>query len=170
MIAQMERPRRARCSMLQTWEGVMLRNLLMIAVSILNVGLTSGQGRPQAVPDDDQSRRLVVGTWQDEYQGKRTMTLQEDGTGKMVVELDGLKARLFAPRLEFDMVWSVDKGRLNKRTIKGEPAVTVQLILKTLGDRVDERIVELTQDRLLLLDKDGKTKYDWRRVPEAKSG
>lgn len=148
----------------------MLRNLLMIAVSILSAGLTLGQERPQAEPDDDQSRRLVVGTWQDEYQGKRTMTLEEDGTGKMVVELDGLKARLFAPRLEFDMVWSVDKGRLKKRTIKGEPAVAVQLILKTLGDRVDERIVELTQDRLLLLDKDGKTKYDWRRVPEPKSG
>jgi len=29
---------------------------------------------------------------------------------------------------------------------------------------VDEAILELTQDRLLLLDKDGKTKYDWRRV------
>jgi hypothetical protein len=92
------------------------------------------------------------------------MTLQEDGTGKMVVELDGLKAKLFAPRLEFEMVWAVEKGRLKKRTLQGEPAVTVQLILKTMGDRVDEPILELTQDRLLLLDKDGKTKYDWRRV------
>ena len=92
------------------------------------------------------------------------MTLQEDGTGKMVVELDGLKAKLFAPRLEFEMVWAVEKGRLKKRTLQGEPAVTVQLILKAMGDRVDEPILELTQDRLLLLDKDGKTKYDWRRV------
>jgi hypothetical protein len=32
-----------------------------------------------------------------------------------------------------------------------------------MGDRVDERILELTDDRLLLQDKDGKTKYDWRR-------
>ena len=142
----------------------MPRNLLMIAASVLTAGLALGQERPKADAQDEQFRRLVVGTWQDEYQGKRTMTLLEDGTGRMVVELDGLKAKLFAPRLEFDMVWSVDKGRLKKRTVKGEPAVAVQLILKTLGDQVDEPILELTQDRLLLLDKDGKTKYDWRRV------
>jgi hypothetical protein len=40
----------------------------------------------------------------------------------------------------------------------------VQAILKMMGDRVDELILELTQDHLLLLDKDGKTNYDWRRV------
>ncbi|MCU0983027.1 MAG: hypothetical protein MUF25_28030 [Pirellulaceae bacterium] len=136
----------------------MPRNLLMIAASVLAVGLALGQDRPNDDAQDEQSRRLVVGTWQDEYQGKRTMALLDDGTGRMVVELDGLKAKLFAKRLEFDMVWSVDKGRLKKRTLKGEPAVTVQLILKTMGDQVDEPILELTQDRLLLLDKDGKTK------------
>ena len=140
------------------------RILLMILASVLTTSLALGQDRTQTDVQDQQSRRLVVGTWQDEYQGKRTMTLQEDGTGKMVVELDGLKAKLFAPRLEFEMVWAVEKGRLKKRTLQGEPAVTVQLILKTMGDRVDEPILELTQDRLLLLDKDGKTKYDWRRV------
>ena len=140
------------------------RILLMILASVLTTSLSLGQDRTQTDVQDQQSRRLVVGTWQDEYQGKRTMTLQEDGTGKMVVELDGLKAKLFAPRLEFEMVWAVEKGRLKKRTLQGEPAVTVQLILKTMGDRVDEPILELTQDRLLLLDKDGKTTYDWRRV------
>ena len=140
------------------------RILLMILASVLTTSLALGQDRTETDVQDQQSRRLVVGTWQDEYQGKRTMTLQEDGTGKMVVELDGLKAKLFAQRLEFEMVWAVEKGRLKKRTLQGEPAVTVQLILKTMGDRVDEPILELTQDRLLLLDKDGKTKYDWRRV------
>lgn len=140
------------------------RILLMIVASHLTTSLALGQDRSESDVRDEQFRRLVVGTWQDEYQGKRTMTLEDDGIGKMVVELNGLKAKLFAARLEFDMVWSVDKGRLKKRTLKGEPAVTVQLILKTMGDRVDEPILELTQDRLLLLDKDGKTKYDWRRV------
>jgi hypothetical protein len=39
----------------------------------------------------------------------------------------------------------------------------VNMILKMMGDRVDEPILELTRDRLLLLDKDGETRYDWRR-------
>jgi len=109
---------------------------------------------------------MVVGTWQDEYQGKRTMTLREDGTGTMLVELSGWRAVLSAPRLRFDMVWSVEGAHLKKRTVGGEPETQVQMILKMMGDRVDEPVLELTADRLLLLDRDGKTKYDWRRVKE----
>jgi hypothetical protein len=141
----------------------MLRNLLIALALTVPSGLSSAQTPSAADARDEQLRRLAIGTWQDEYQGKRTKTLDEDGTGTMVVELDGLRARLFAPRLTFQMVWSIENGRLKKRTVKGEPAVQVQMILKTMGDRVDERILELTEDRLLLLDKDGKTQYDWRR-------
>ncbi len=118
----------------------------------------------EAGNQDEQFRQRVVGVWEDDYQGKRTMTLNEDGTGTMLVELSGLKAALFASRLRFDMLWSVANGRLKKRTVGGEPQAQVQMILKTMGDEVDEPILELTEDRLLLLDRDGKTKYDWRRA------
>jgi hypothetical protein len=91
------------------------------------------------------------------------MMLKEDGTGTMVVELSGWKATVFAGRLRFDVQWAVENGRLKKQTLGGEPAGKVQAILKMMGDRVDEPILELTQHRLLLLDKDGKTTYDWRR-------
>lgn len=113
---------------------------------------------------DDDFRRQGVGTWQDEYEGRRTLTLREDGTGTMIVELSGLKATLVAPRLQFNMEWSIANGRLKKHSLGGEPATQVNMILKTMGDTVDEPILELTEDRLLLLDGDGKTKYDWRRV------
>lgn len=119
----------------------------------------------QKSPDEDKRlRQLVIGTWEDDYQGKRTMTLKDDGTGTMIVELEGVKAALFASRLTFNMKWSVEKGRLKKRTISGTPSGRVQMILKMMGDRVDEPILELSAKRLLLLDKDGETKYDWRRV------
>ncbi len=119
-----------------------------------------------ADPDADATR-LVVGTWTDNYQGKRTMTLNEDGTGTMIVELSGMKARLFASELLFEMEWSVENGRLKKRTLRGEPAGRVALILKTMGDRVDEPILELTERQLVLLDKDGQTRYTWTRVVDA---
>jgi hypothetical protein len=118
----------------------------------------------QPADPDARSRSLVVGTWADEYQGKRTMTLNEDGTGTMVVELSGWRAALSAPRLKFNMKWSLKDGHLKKQTISGEPETQVKMILSTMGDHVDEPILELTEDRLLLLDKDGKTKYDWKRV------
>jgi hypothetical protein len=116
-------------------------------------------------PDSTQ-RRLVLGTWQDEYQGKRTMILNEDGTGTMVVELSGWRAAMSASKLTFNMKWSVENGHLKKQTISGEPKAQVEMILSMMGDHVDEVILELTDDRLLLLDKDGKTKYDWKRVKE----
>jgi hypothetical protein len=111
-----------------------------------------------------QQRELLIGTWEDNYQGHRTMTLKEDGTGTMVVKLSGMKARLFAKRLEFEMVWSVEQGRLHKRTIGGTPQLQVNMILKSMGDRVEEPILELTEERLVLLDQDGETRYRWRRV------
>ncbi len=122
--------------------------------------------QPQPADPDARQRNLVVGTWKDEYQGKRTMTLNEDGTGTMIVELSGWRAALSASRLKFNMKWSLKDGRLKEQTISGEPETQVKMILSTMGDHVDEPILELTEDRLLLLDGDGKTKYDWRRVKE----
>jgi hypothetical protein len=37
------------------------------------------------------------------------------------------------------------------------------LILKLYGKEAEYTILELTDDRMLLLDSDGKTRYDWRR-------
>jgi len=118
----------------------------------------------QPVDADARARRLVLGAWEDQYQGKRTMTLNEDGTGTMIVELSGWRAALSAPRLKFNMKWAVEGGHLKKQTISGEPETQVKMVLNTMGDHVDEPILELTLQRLLLLDKDGKTKYDWKRV------
>ena len=118
----------------------------------------------QRADPDARYRSMVLGTWHDEYQGKRTMTLNEDGTGTMIVELSGWRAAFSASRLKFNMKCSVEDGHLKKQTISGEPEAQVKMILTTMGDHVDEPILELTEDHLLLLDKDGVTKYDWKRV------
>lgn len=113
---------------------------------------------------DEQYRRLVLGTWQDDYQGRRTMTLRSDGTGTMLVELRGWKAALYASRLRFDMIWSLENGRLKKKTTGGDPPGKVKTILRMMGDQVNERILELSLDSLILLDQDGKKRYHWRRA------
>jgi hypothetical protein len=115
----------------------------------------------RAAPD---AHRLIQGTWQDDYQGRRTMTLREDGTGTMVVELAGINAKFVGPRLTFQMVWSLDEKRLTKRTVGGEPEGRVRAILAMMGDEVEEEILELTAERLLVTD--GKQQFDWRRAEE----
>ena len=116
--------------------------------------------------EEEKTRRMLLGVWQDDYQGKRTMTLNEDGSGTMLVELSGVQAFLFASKLRFDMTWLLDGKKLTKKTVGGEPADKVNLILNTMGDTADDTLLEVTDDRLLLLDKDGTTKYDWRRVTQ----
>ncbi len=138
--------------------------LVLAIILFAPTSLATAENGVKLAANDDRLRRLMIGVWQDDYQGKRTMTLDDSGAGKIVVELEGLKAILFADRLEFDVIWSVDNGRLKKRMIGGNPPGKVQLILKSMGDRVDEPVLDLTEDRLLLLDMDGKTKYEWRRV------
>lgn len=122
--------------------------------------------KPLPTPDSEEAntRNSVLGVWQDTYQGKRTMTLNQDGTGTMLVELQGAAALLYAAQLRFDMTWSLDGKKLTKKTIGGEPAAKVNLILNTLGDTAVDTILEISEDRLLLLDQDGKTQYDWRRA------
>ena len=116
-------------------------------------------------PDSDgQYRTMVVGTWEDDYQGHRTLTIKDDGTATMVVKLRGLAATIYAKQMTFDEEWSVEDGRLKLKTVGGEPAGRVKLIIKTMGDVSEQKILELTRDRMLLRDPDGETKYDWRRV------
>ena len=59
---------------------------------------------------------MLLGVWQDDYQGKRTMTLNEDGTGTMLVELSGWRASLYALKLRFEMQWRLEGKVLKKRT------------------------------------------------------
>ena len=122
----------------------------------------SAAGSPST--DSEPSREMILGTWEDDYKGHRTFTVRDDGTATMVVELKGMSARLYAKKMTFDEEWSIKDGRVAMKMVGGEPKSRVKLIMKAMGDSTEQEILELTSDRMHLLDPDGKTKYDWRRV------
>jgi hypothetical protein len=125
---------------------------------------------PQTPQDpDDRFRKSILGDWEDEYHGKRHLTVRDDGMGTMLVEPDGIGKRLFAAELKFELEWSITDGRVTMTMIRGEPKSKVQLILKLYGQEAEYKILELTDARMLLLDADGKTRYDWRRPGSAAS-
>ena len=62
-----------------------------------------------------------------------------------------------------DMKWKLEDKMLTKTNVGGEPKDSVNLILNTMGTVAVDTLLEVTDDRLHLQDKDGKTKYDWRR-------
>jgi hypothetical protein len=81
----------------------------------------------------------------------------------MIVEPSGLNS-LFAAKLQFEETWEIDDGHLTMKVTSGKPSARVNFILKTMGDSTRQRILELTESRLRLLDENGETEYDWRRV------
>lgn len=161
-----------------------LKRIILVAVLVLVVGgvlywrMTASPPPPPVNTDDtkpttevagvessdNKARRQLLGVWQDHYEGKRTMTLNDDGTGTMLVELSGMKATLYAAKLRFDMKWSLKGDKLTKTSVGGEPTTKVNLILNMMGNTTVDTLLEVNENRLLLLDKDGKTKYDWQRV------
>ena len=138
--------------------------------SIGIAGDEAGDEDPESPQDpDERFRRAIPGDWEDEYHGKRHLTVRDDGTGTMLVEPDGIGKRLFAAELKFELEWSITDGRVTMTMIRGEPKSKVQLILKLYGQEAEYKILELTDERMLLLDSDGKTRYDWRRPGSAGS-
>src|SRR4051812_212729 len=93
--------------------------LLLLPSGIACMNLTNDRRKDEVPPRKDPvsnaipaaadtiDRRKLLGTWQDHYQGTRTMTLKDDGTATMVVELKGIQANLMAPKLTFDMRWTL---------------------------------------------------------------
>jgi len=146
----------------------------IVTVSATSSSGTTGDAQDGENPEtphdpDDRSRKAILGDWQDEYHGKRHLTVRDDGTGTMLVEPDGIGKRLFAAELKFELEWTVSDGHVTLTMIRGEPKSKVQLILKLYGQEAEYKILELTDERMLLLDADGKTRYDWRR-PGAAGG
>lgn len=113
--------------------------------------------------------RLMTGVWEDDYKGHRTLTLRPDGTGSMVVELEGLAATLFAAKLTFTEEWSVSDGKVTMRATGGEPAGKVRLVLSLHGDRSTQKIVEVTDHRMILVEEPSGTRFEWRRVMSSDS-
>jgi hypothetical protein len=125
--------------------------------------------KPRPETEEEKARRMLLGVWQDNYRGKRKLTLNADGTGTMHVELGGAEAFLFGSKMRFDMKWKLEDKKLTKTNTGGEPTDKVNLILNTMGNVAVDTLLEVTEDRLHLQDKDGKTKYDWRRPKKDES-
>ena len=120
------------------------------------------KAEPELTPEQRQ-KKMVQGTWEDLYEGHRLLTIRDDGTASMSIELDGLAATLFAQRLEFDIRWTLEKGRVVMQTTGGRPEKKADLILKVYGNRAEYHVDGVEENRLLLRDVENNTKFEWKR-------
>ncbi len=109
-------------------------------------------------------QQALEGDWTGYYQGHRKLSVRADGTATMVAEPEGLAATLLAPKLTFDVLWTVNGENLEFETLSGVPKEKVQIIVQMYGRKRSHKILGLQAAKLELLDEDGVTEYVWNRV------
>lgn len=125
----------------------------------------SGVGRrSRSSMIDDEHRQLLVGCWEQYSYGLQNLTIREDGTATIVVEPEGVWAFALGKRIRIDIAWELNEGRAVFRVIGGEPEKKTDVVVRMWGRDWNQSILELNQERLLLLGEDGTTRYDWKRV------
>ncbi len=124
---------------------------------------------PTETPAPLTVQQRMLGVWEDDYQGHRILTLEDDGTGSMVVELSGAAASLFADRLSFNQEWVFDEDQqlVTMTAIDGEPATKVNLVLRIYGREATYKVEEVTDKLLILIDQADQKRYEWRRFEKS---
>lgn len=125
-------------------------------------------------PETARLSKLIVGNWQQEFYGKRTLTVKADGTAAMTILPSGVFALGFGSKIDLTMFWSVKDGHLDYGVNGGTPDDKVKLAAKTWGDHWVEKIVTLDENKLDLLSEDGSSHSVWERatprgLPEAEA-
>lgn len=129
-------------------------------------GVSLQSQEPAEPSEADILRAKLIGTWQDDYMAKRTLTLRPDGTATMHCELIG-PHRLFAHELRFEHSWTLDRDQFELRVIGGEPKAKIDFVVTLKGERMRQTILEVTSDRLHVYDETEATEFHWRRAPAA---
>lgn len=126
---------------------------------------------PVEAPVPLTAQQRMLGVWEDDYQGHRILTLKDDGTGSMVVELSGAAASLFADSLSFNQEWVFDDDQrlVTMTAIDGEPATKVNLVLRIYGREATYKVEEVTDKLLILIDQADQKRYEWRRFEKSRT-
>lgn len=118
-------------------------------------------------------RSQLLGRWQDQFYGKRILTLKDDGTARMELELDFAGRLLYGKRLEFDLKWSVDGARVVIDILDGKPAKQAKSLMNTWGCRYEYLLDCVENHQVEMRAWDGSSNHVLRRLaddtPEAPS-
>lgn len=129
---------------------------------------TSAQ--PASVSDETY-RQLIVGTWETDRDGHRHLTVSEDGTAVMKVEIPGNWSLLFGQKMKFDIAWEIKDGVLTFETTGGEPKGKVDLITSMYGKQRVQQIKTLDETTMQLPDEDPESEdHVWTRVGPKEPG
>lgn len=105
----------------------------------------------------------LLGTWEMEYHGDWTCTLEAGGTGKTSVVFDWVAALRYGTRIDFDLTWEIIDGKLVESLPNGTPKANYKALVADYGDTRVYEIVEVTDKQLVLRSTREKSISKWTR-------
>lgn len=111
-------------------------------------------------------KQRLIGTWHDDYQADRTLTIRADGTATMICQLRGMH-RFFATQLLFEQEWRLEGDRLTFRTVRGVPQKKIDFVVKLKGATTRQIVQEVTDSLLRVYDEGEATEFHWERVTDS---
>lgn len=108
---------------------------------------------------------VVTGRWVLDQGIRRDITLREDGTASLLVELDLISSLVYGSRLQMELSWEQKDNVLTHTIIHGEPAKNVERLARDFGAKRSYRILLLTESEMVLKDVDESDpeEYHWQR-------
>ncbi|MAG94922.1 MAG: hypothetical protein CMJ48_14435 [Planctomycetaceae bacterium] len=125
---------------------------------------------PDAAPTpedpDTKRQRWFIGRWHTSHQADRTLTVNEDGTGLMTVKLGGIGSFLFGNRMDIEISWSIEDGKMTHTLLGGKPASKVATMKRMFGDVRTYNILSMTEQSLEIVKENGESQHTWTRLPD----
>lgn len=123
----------------------------------------------EAAQRDIELRQQLVGFWNHVENGQQWIENREDGTSRMLLQLDFVASLLYGKESTMNLTWEVKDGILTHTVLEGAPQKSVDAIVRDYGKVRGYTILETTPDRMLLETRDGKKKKElWTRTPPPK--
>lgn len=119
---------------------------------------------PMAVMFDCQK---LIGCWKDTFCGQRTLTLKEDGSACMHLDLDFAGRLLYGKSLDFDMRWSVEGTVITFEILTGRPVDAAKSAMKMWGESFEYRLELVDGEQLQARDRNDSYLYKMTRVKDA---
>lgn len=108
----------------------------------------------------------LIGCWKDTFCGQRTLTLKEDGSACMHLDLDLAGRLLYGKSLDFDMRWSVDGTVITFEILTGRPVDAAKSAMKIWGESFEYRLVLVDGEQLQARDSNDSYLYKMTRVKD----
>lgn len=107
---------------------------------------------------------VLIGSWQDDFYGKRIFHFRPDGTATMTIELDRVGQVLYGPKLTFFIDWTLKDDLLSMKMTGGEPMQTATAVAKLFGETSEQRVERFSDEELTLRSLDSQKLYVHRRI------